>query len=467
MTPSSSPRISARLAALGFAVLFLASACVNVAPIETTGPQSATPRPTSSGQPNVTPAPTLGGEPTTPGATLEPGATPGPTTPGSSAPPIDPAVAAEIDAVVQQMPPIRELDELTDVPYEFITRQEFTDGLLELQFSEIPQETRDAEERLYKRLGLLPDDADIDELLVELYGEQAAAYYRPDTKRFYIISDSQDSISASDEIIVAHEYTHALQDQHFDLEAARIKDVTQGDAALGQLGAVEGDATLAMQLWTQANLSPDEALEVLMKSLEQLLDPTLASTPWILRRELEFPYAEGFSFIQGIYDQGGFDAVNATLSTAIPASTEQVLHPEKYLANEAVLAVDAPDISASLGSGWTTTYEQTIGELLMQVVAAGDESPPETIPGLPMAWPHAESVDGWGGDRLKMYENGGQWLIDWHTAWDTQADADEFIARVNELTGQFDGPALVIPSAQEVRVMIASDQSVLDSTSTN
>src|SRR5215213_8568322 len=107
MTPSSSPRISARLAALGFAVLFLASACVNVAPIETGSSQPATARPSSSGQPKVTPAPTLGGEPTseptTPGATLEPGATPGPTTPGSSTPPIDPAVAAQIDAVVEQM----------------------------------------------------------------------------------------------------------------------------------------------------------------------------------------------------------------------------------------------------------------------------------------------------------------------------------------------------------------------------
>ncbi len=182
-------------------------------------------------------------------------------------------MAAEIDAVIQQVPPIRELDALVDVPYEFITRQQFSDELLELQFSEVPEETRAAEENLYKRLGLLPDDADLDQLLVDLYGAQVAAYYRPDTKRFYIITDNEDAFCASDKIIVAHEYTHALQDQHFDLEATRIKDLTQGDAALGQLGAVEGDATMTMQLWTQQSLSPEEAFEVLLESLQGLTDP--------------------------------------------------------------------------------------------------------------------------------------------------------------------------------------------------
>ena len=460
MTPTSSFRISARLAPLGLAVTLLASACVNIAPIQTASPTPLAPRPTSSGQPNTTPAPTPGGSttPATPGPTLEPGATPTPTSPDSSAPPIDPAVAAQIDAVIQQVPPIRQLDALTDVPYEFITRQEFTDQLVELQFSEIPEETRAAEERLYKRLGLIPDDADIDELLVELYGQQVAAYYRPDTKRFYIITDNEDAFSASDKIIVAHEYTHALQDQHFDLEANRVKDLSQGDAALGQLGAVEGDATLTMQQWTQNNLTPDEAFEVLLESIQQLGDPTLANMPWVLRRQLEFPYAEGLAFIEQLYNQGGFDAVNATVSTAIPASTEQILHPEKYLANEAPVVIDVPDESATLGEGWSMTYQQTMGELLMQVLAAGNESPPETIPGLPMTWPHAETVDNWGGDRLNMYEgpNGG-WVIDWHTAWDTETDATDFEARVQEIAPTFDGTTTVTRTGSDVVVRITPE----------
>ena len=181
MTPFSSRRISVRLAPLGLAVALVASACVSIDPIPSASPTPPVPRPTPSGQPNITPTPTSPGAeptPTTPGATLEPGATATPTPPDASAPHIDPAVAAEIDAVIEQVPPLRELEALTDVPYEFITRQQFTDQLIELQFSEVPAETIAAEERLYKRLALLPDDADLDELLVDLYGAQVAADLR-------------------------------------------------------------------------------------------------------------------------------------------------------------------------------------------------------------------------------------------------------------------------------------------------
>jgi hypothetical protein len=363
---------------------------------------------------------------------------------------------------MSEVPPLRELEALQDVPFEYITREQFQQDVLELNFSQVPEETRRAEERLFKRLGLLPDDVDMDQLLTELYGGQVAAFYRPDTKRFYIIQTDK-PFGPSDRIIVSHEYTHALQDQHFDLEATRVKDNTQFDAQMGQLAAVEGDATLTMQQWSQEYLTPEEAVQVLLDSLGQLDDPTLTNMPWILRRQIEYPYAEGLSFIHALYDQGGHDAVNATLSTAIPASTEQVIHPEKYVANEAPVQIDPGDLTADLGNGWTMPYQQTLGELLMQVFAAGSETPSAPIPGLAVDWPHAETVAGWGGDRLNMYENGDQWVIDWHTAWDTEADASEFAARANELTGMFDGPARVVTSGQNVRIEIASDESLLNS----
>ncbi len=365
--------------------------------------------------------------------------------------------------MIAQVPPIRQLDPLADVPYEFISREQFTNELMELAFSEVPAEQRAAEERFYKRLGLLSDDADLDQLLINLYGAGVAAYYRFDNKTMYLVEDGQQELSASDKVAVAHEYTHALEDQHFEIGANRITDLTQGDAALGQLGAVEGDATQTMQLWSQDNLTLEEIFQVGIESLGQLSDPTLANTPWILRRQLEYPYSEGYSFIKGLYDEGGFDAVNGTLKESIPASTEQVLHPEKYLANEAPVEIDAPDLSASIGAGWTMTYQQTMGELLMQVFAAGDETP-TSIPGIPVPWAHAETVAGWGGDRLNMYENGDQWIIDWQTAWDTQPDADEFSARVIELQPRLQGHLVVEPGSAPngVRVLLATDVATMD-----
>ena len=87
------------------------------------------------------------------------------------------------------------------------------------------------------------------------------------------------------------------------------------------------------------------------------------------------------------------------------------------------------------------------------------------MPGLPVAWPHQEVAAGWGGDRLNMYDDAstGAWLIDWHTAWDTQADADEFSARMTELQSTFQGTLELIPGPQTVRFVLASDQSLFQS----
>ena len=172
---------------------------------------------------------------------------------------------------------------------------------------------------------------------------------------------------------------------------------------------------LTMQLWASETLAGRDARG------SRPVDPATrrpdagkhAARP---PRQLEFPYAEGFAFAQQLHDLGGYDAINAALSTAIPASTEQILHPEKYLANEAPIAISLPDQSPTLNEGndvWSLSYAQTMGELVMQVWAAGSEAPPDVIPGQPIAWPHADSVDGWGGDRLNMYEGpNGAWIID-------------------------------------------------------
>jgi hypothetical protein len=106
-------------------------------------------------------------------------------------------------------------------------------------------------------------------------------------------------------------------------------------------------------------------------------------------------------------------------------------------------------------------YEQTMGELGIQILAAGGETPQVDIPGIPADWPHADVAAGWGGDRLRMYENEtGQWLITWETAWDTGTDASEFAARIRELAATFAGPVRVDQShdSLRVRIDIASDE---------
>jgi hypothetical protein len=162
-------------------------------------------------------------------------------------------------------------------------------------------------------------------------------------------------------------------------------------------------------------------------------------------------------FVTALHDRGGFDDVNEAIVTP-PASTEQILHPEKYFALETPVDVAPPDLLGALGDGWSSVYEQTMGELDIQILAVGDEQPAFDVPGLPVDWPHQEVAAGWGGDRLRMYEStDGEWVIAWQTDWDTEADAIAFYARIDQLQGKFGGPARIDIDHDKVLVCVGSN----------
>jgi hypothetical protein len=454
MSPTrQSTSVRAALAAL---TLALVTGCVSVSPPPPTAPPTNAPSQAPTTSAPRTLEPTLAPTPSSPSDSAAPTTSPdgseGPATPGAT---IDPALAEQIDAVNAQVPPIRQLEALEDVPYTFLSREEFQANLLETAFEDVPEDWRRAEERFLKRMGLIADDADLEQLILDLYGEAVAAYYDPETGSFYIIQRDE-PFGPSDKVTTAHEYTHALQDQHFDLEANRIKDLPEGDAILGQLAAIEGDATLTSQQWLLQHLSTEEQGILLQEALEDLGNNPFEGMPILLRRQLEFPYAEGFVFVDEVFRLGGFEAVNQAIQTP-PASTEQVLHPQKYFDQELPIDVTLDDLSGALGDGWTIVYEQEMGELNTQVFAGGGEQPVVNIPGLPVQWPHAEVAAGWGGDRLNMYENGDQWLVDWQTTWDTEADATEFASRTSELISTIDGETRVSSEGTSVRLVVASD----------
>jgi len=423
-------------------------------PAATPSPSPAaviTPRP-------ETPAPTLvpTAAPSSPSA--EPGQT-APATPGGT-PTGD--VRAEIDAVVAQVPPLRQLEPLREVPYDFVTREQFQVDLQEIIDEETDPAELATEERMLKRLGLLPDDIDLREAILELYGSQVAAFYEPENGTFYIIGAPQ-TLAPFDQMVVAHEYVHALQDQHFDLEGSRITDPSEGDAALAQTAAIEGDATLLMILWGQRNLTQEELL-----SIGDDLNPAdlelLERMPPILRRQLEFPYSDGLFFSLAVFG-ASFDwgAIDETVRTP-PLSTEQILHPDKYLAGEAPISVELPDLTGALGQGWERTYTQTMGELNTQVWVAAGEEPIPGVPGMPPQQPHAEAAAGWGGDRLAMYEtDDDRWALLWELTWDTPEDAGEFTERVRALQQTLDGESQLEEVGEDrVRLLMAHDQSTLD-----
>jgi hypothetical protein len=316
-----------------------------------------------------------------------------------------------------------------------------------------PKELVDANERLLKGLGLLPQNANLEDLYVELLGSQVAGLYSPDDKQLYVVSRSG-NLGPTEKTTFAHEYTHALQDQNFDLKGLHLDEVGEGDRGIARLSLVEGDATLAMTLWQIDNLSQGELLQLLGESLNPEVSGSLEAMPPVLRESLLFPYTAGLSFVQSL-QVGGWERVNDAFKNP-PASTEQILHPEKYAAGEQPVKVDLPDdLATRMGSSWKAGLEDTLGEFQLRVWLdqAGAASPVSA----PVA------AAGWGGDRVALLDGpDGAWAIALSTAWDTPTDAEEFADAAKPVVSNLEhGAVLTSADDNTVTVLLAPSDVVL------
>ncbi len=304
-----------------------------------------------------------------------------------------------------------------------------------------------ATEALYKHLLLMPEDVSLEQLYLDLLTSQVAGLYDDDDKHMYVVTSDGD-IGPAEEITYAHEFTHALQDQQFVLKQLMGEDFDQSDRSMARATLVEGDATLLMSLWAQQNLTAAELGEV-ASTTDPASQAVLDRMPAILKDPLLFPYTQGLTLALTAFTQGGgFAGVDALYANP-PASTEQVLHPEKYEAAEAPVDVVFPsDLAARLGDGWKVSMEDTIGELLLGIVLKEGGA---TATG--------DAAAGWGGDRIALIEGpGGEVAVVMDTAWDTSADADEFAAALEPMAAKLTaaGRSASVLRPSEGRVVLVS-----------
>ncbi len=395
-----------------------------------------------------------GGGSTPAPATSVPSASPG----ASAAPSVDAgAIEALTAEIADQVAAIRELELKEPIDVEILDAAGLV-AYVETAFAEeSPPEYVAAYDRLLTRLGLLPPDDDLAEVYVELLSSQVLGLYDEETDRLYVVAGDE-GIGATEKVTLAHEIAHAIQDQYFDLGSVLPEARDDGDRALGARTLVEGDASAVMALWMVANLTPTEQLELLEDAQDPEQVALLEGTPAILRDPLTFQYEQGLTFALGLQRSGGWADVDAAFSNP-PASTEQIIHPEKYAADEAPVEVDLPaDLAARLGAGWTLALEDTFGELQLRtwLQTAGDREPD--------ASPDATAED-WGGDRIG-YLTGpdGAEVVVLRTAWDDRAGADRFQAAASRVVADVlpDPGTLFRVSDLEVIVIVASDGATLD-----
>lgn len=319
-------------------------------------------------------------------------------------------VQDELLALVRETEEIRGLSFYEPPTIIVVTEQEMETRLRDL----IAEESEDipADEALYKLLGLLDEDVDLQAMLADLYGEQAAAYYDGETDEL-VVPIRSDGFTVNQRSIVIHELTHALTDQHFDyypiidamFEEERLDEVSAFRALL------EGDASLAQLLYLQT-LSQRELGEFFAEALE-IDTSALDATPQFIQDSFIFPYDSGLAFVQSIYDAGGWDAVNEVYETipGLPGSTEQIITPSDY-ERDLPVVVDAEEPSVP---GYRLERQSVWGELGFRVML--DQELGESV--------GIDAADGWGGDTYFQWFNGSQAALLIVFEGDTDDDTEE------------------------------------------
>lgn len=365
--------------------------------------------------------------------------------------------AEKIDVIKHKVEELRNLKFTSEVNTEFIGKDAMSKVVERIMIVQ-GVDTRRIEimRKMMEAFGLVPAGYDLASALRSVLTEQVQGIYDPNIKTLYVRNDISfgsempDSLEESgalneSELTLSHEIDHALQDQHFNL--MRILDArwNNEDAAFAFDTVAEGDATIVMLDYGMRDLgfvisgSPQFAklMETMLYSASGEQFAAFNSMPAVIREQMVFPYSEGMIFVAGLYSDGGWPLVDYAFENP-PQSTEQIIHPEKFLKNrDNPVAIGLPDITEYLGAGYKLLDSNTLGEfqtrLILQEFAEKDADSKAAV---------AKAAAGWGGDRYGFYENAdGKQAMIWLTAWDSAGDGDEFEASMTAaLTKRFSAP---------------------------
>ncbi|MEO5826582.1 MAG: hypothetical protein ABIR59_11900 [Gemmatimonadales bacterium] len=286
------------------------------------------------------------------------------------------------------------------------SREQVRGYLLAKLDQELPPARLEGITAAYRLLGMIPDTLDVGRLIVDLYTEQVAGFYDPDSSMLYAV---QGADRTQLRLILAHELVHALQHQYVALDSM-MRSRDNADRLAAAQAVFEGQATLVSMFTLvpdTAALANDAFWDTYRDQIRmaQAGMKVFASAPLVIREGLIFPYVGGADFARWWRNNR---PGTQPFGPGIPVSTEQVLHPERMGRGDAPVEVRFTDDTSGV------MHDDTVGELeiaiLRSTLAGIDEVPTDP----PM---------GWGGDRLRVYRSAEGPALVWYTVWDTPRDA--------------------------------------------
>lgn len=344
-----------------------------------------------------------------------------------------------VGEIVPRVEALRGLSFRKEVPVEVVNDRAVREYALErVRRFGMEQRFEDLQ-RVYAKLGLVAEDARLLDLMLEALEEQAGGYYDPARGTYYLLDDMP---PAAAPIFTAHELTHALEDQHFDLDRRLREALSNDDLLLARSAVHEGSATVLMTAFAMGEFMRGEldsgALMALAES-DAGRAAKLKSLPDVLLRQMLGPYVLGAAFLSGgnlLSIVNGFpeEAANRVMHEG-PTSSEQILHPEKYWEERdepSEVRVDG----GTLPEGWEVLYENTLGEIGLAMCT----DPLKRRKGLKgqLAMLGAKytnrAAEGWDGDRFLVLGNGDARVLVGHSVWDSSKDARQFASALDGLS---------------------------------
>ncbi len=337
------------------------------------------------------------------------------------------------------------------------SRASLRQRLVEMVELEYAPEELAHDERSLRALGLLRDDQGYLDIMLDLLEEQIAGFYDDREKVFYILDDMDLEMQVA---VMSHELFHAVQDQVLNLQGLREASKNVTDIMLARTALIEGDALAVMMDFSAGGAVELENMpmleSVIASTIPSAEDGTQVEVPEVLWDQLIYPYIDGMMFVFAVARERGWDGVDRVYFDA-PVSSEQVLHPERYLNRDDPTWVSF-DIAPAIDG---ERYEiDVFGEFTMRSVMH------QLLDGVVASSAIDRAMDGWDGDRTEFWRFDGDADRDLFVQlaiWDDVAEAEGFFHVAERLGIPWVGPGDIArcDGAHGARVTVATDAAAM------
>lgn len=338
----------------------------------------------------------------------------------------------KVDKVEQGVQKIRQLNFVKPVPVVIKSRDQAEQQMEADMMRDYTDNQLRADGIAGALVGLYPSGIDLKAESLKLLRNQVAGFYDPHSKEMIMVSGATDLgffMSATEfvaprdvggEMVLAHEFTHALQDQHFDLDKKLDQVKNNDDRAIALKCVAEGDATLAGYAYVAGRMDQSVANALLshLSDIASSFASEAPDTPEALGEPLIFQYSDGVQFVAEAYRRGGWTAVDALYGNP-PLSSHQIIHFADYFDRRVrPLEVSVRGYEQAL-PGWKKVDDDTYGELLLRIILARN---------LGKTAPEVALAQRWAGDQMIILQSHEEISAIWMIAFTDAATATRFAA---------------------------------------